>query len=470
MRHYEAMGNRLTRRKFLLASAAGTASVAGGVGCSDDDSTSTGAAPTTSAGPTTAKSLADIDHIVILMQENRSFDHYFGTRPGVTGFDDPAAMRRPDGRPIFYQDSDAHPDGYVLPFPLRPSETSDGCAIDPPHTWIPQHIYYDEGRMGGFARLGGITLGYYTRPDIEYYWALADAFTLCDHSFCSVIGSTTPNRLYTWTASIDPEGRQGGPVIENLTGPFGWETYPERLEKAGVSWRVYHEADDFDDNPLKWFAAYQGLPEAHPLHDAAIRNRDAGAFAADVASGDLPQVSWIVAPGALSEHPSLGAPFAGIDFTARHLAVLMNNPKVWARTVFVLTYDENGGWFDHVAPPVAPKGTPGESVDGYPIGMGFRVPTIVASPYARGGKVANTVFDHTSLLRLLESRFGVEIPNISAWRRETAGDLSTVLDFSAPDLSVPTLPDTSDGQARLEACRALPQVGPPPVQAMPQVS
>lgn len=472
MRHYGAMGDELTRRKFLLASAAGTASVAGAAACSDGDGEESAATsrPGSSTGPRVAKSLRDIDHVVILIQENRSFDHYFGTRPGVTGFGDPDAMKRADGRSVFHQDSEAHPDGYVLPFPLRPTETSDGCGIDPPHTWIPQHIYYDEGRMGGFARLGGIPMGYYTKADLGYYWALADAFTLCDHSFCSVIGSTTPNRLYAWSASIDPDGKQGGPVIENLTGPFRWETYPERLERAGVSWRVYHEADDFDDNPLKWFAAYQGLAEAHPLHDGAMRNRDAGAFAADVASGDLPQVSWIVAPAALSEHPSLGAPFLGIDFTARHLGALMANPEVWAKTVFVLTYDENGGWFDHVAPPVAPPGTPGEYVDGHPIGMGFRVPTLVASPYSRGGRVDGTVFDHTSVLRLLETRFGVEVPNISAWRREAAGDLSTVLDFARPDLSVPELPDTSDGQARLAACRALPKVGPPPTQSMPTVA
>jgi len=470
MGHYEAMGNELTRRKFLLASAAGTAAVTAAAGCSDDDPANGANSSTSTVDKAAARSLRDIEHVVILIQENRSFDHYFGTRPGVTGFGDTAALTRADGRSVFYQDSEAHPDGYVLPFPLRPTETSDGCSIDPPHTWIPQHIYYDQGKMGGFARLGAINLGYYTRDDLEYYWSLADAFTLCDHYFCSVIGSTTPNRLYAWTASIDPDGQGGGPVYENLTGPFHWETYPERLQRAGVSWRVYHEADDFDDNSLKFFAAYQGLAETDPLHDAAMRNRDAGAFAADVAAGDLPQVTWIVAPAALSEHPGLGSPFPGIDYSARHLAALMANPDVWAKTVFVLTYDENGGWFDHVAPPVAPPGTPGEYVNGYPIGMGFRVPTIVASPYSRGGRVVDTVFDHTSVLRLLETRFGVEIPNISAWRRETAGDLADLLDFSKPDLSVPKLPDTSDGPARQAACAALPKVGPPATQAMPMVS
>jgi len=433
-----------------------------------DDATSTGSPTTTAARrPTAARSLADVDHVVILIQENRSFDHYFGLRAGVRGFGDPEMQRRADGRTILHQATSAHPDGYVLPFPLRPTETSDGCDVDPEHGWIPQHAYWDDGRLGGFASFGTTNLGYYTPDDLPYYTALADEFTLCDHSFCSVIGPTTPNRLYAWTATIDPDGRSGGPVIDNFEGPFRWETYPERLERAGVSWRVYHEQDDFDDNPLKWFAAYQGLETTDPLHHNAILDRDADAFFRDVASGDLPQVSWIVATAANSEHPGLGAPFTGIDFAARTLAALMADPDVWARTVFVLTYDENGGWFDHVPPPIAPPGTPGEYAGTTPIGLGFRVPTIVASPFTRGGRVDSTVFDHTSVLRLLETRFGVEVPNLSAWRRETCGDLADVLDFSDPDVTVPELPDTSDLPARSEACRALPKAGPPVVQSLP---
>ena len=458
-----------TRREFLAASTVGAVTAAGLGGCADDESGAASKRTTTTGKPTAtaAHSLSEVEHIVILIQENRSFDHYFGTRAGVRGFGDPDVPLRPDGRPVFYQDSADHPDGYVLPYPLRPTEGSDGCDVDPEHGWFPQHSYWDDGRLGGFAHFGTTNLGYYTPEDLPYYTALADAFTLCDQSFCSVIGPTTPNRLYAWSATIDPTGAQGGPAIDNFTGPFRWETYPERLQRAGVSWRVYHEADDFDDNPLKWFASYQNLPETDPLHDGAIRNRDADAFFRDVEAGELPQVTWIVATAANSEHPGQGAPFVGVDFTARTLAALTANEDLWAKTVFILTYDENGGWFDHVAPPVAPPGTPGEYAGTTPVGLGFRVPTIIASPFTRGGRVSSTVFDHTSMLRLLETRFGVEIPNLSDWRRETCGDLADVLDFTDPDVSVPDLPDTSDGAERLATCRALPTLGPPAKQQLP---
>ncbi len=403
-------------------------------------------------------SLNDVDHVVILIQENRSFDHYFGMRDGVRGFRDTEVLKRPDGRPIWFQDTDKHPGGIIHPFHLDPKNTNAACGADPPHGWFDQHNYWDAGRLGGFARLGTQNMGYFLPEDIAYHTALADNFTLCDHSFCSVIGPTTPNRLYAWTASIDAEGVAGGPAIENFTGPFRWETYPERLQKAGVSWRVYHEEDDFDDNSLKYFANFQNLAATDPLYDAAIRNRPSDAFATDVAAGNLPQVSWIVAPTAESEHPGPGAPWPGIAFVARQLGALMNNPKVWAKTVFILTYDENGGWFDHVPPPVAPPGTPGEFAGDTPIGLGFRVPTIVASPWSRGGQLSSTVFDLTSTLRLLETRFGVEIPNLSTWRRETCGDLSELLDFSSTDLTIPQLPEVDDAQEQAEACRSLPEL------------
>ncbi len=450
--------SHLTRRELLAASM----STVGLAACAKD--------ATTSPGPTapTPGSLNDIEHVVILLQENRSFDHYFGTRKGVRGFSDPDVLKRPDGRPIWYQDSSHHPDGYLLPFRMQ-ANSSAACFGDPDHGWIAQHVYWADGKLSGFGVLAAKNMGYFTAEDLPYYHALADAFTLCDHSFCSVIGPTTPNRLYAWSATINPESNLGGPVIDNFEGPFKWETYPERLQKAGISWRVYHEEDDFDDNTLKYFAKFQNLATTDPLYDAAIRNRDADAFIKDVESSNLPQVSWLVAPTALSEHPSAGAPFAGIDYTARALGALMAKPELWAKTLFILTYDENGGYFDHVPPPVAPPGTPGEFAANTSIGLGFRVPTIVASPWSRGGKVNSTVFDHTSVLRLLETRFGVEVPNLSAWRRKTCGDLSTVLDFSAPDRSIPALPDTSNGKQLTEACTKMPAFEVPRTQALPQV-
>jgi phospholipase C len=310
-------------------------------------------------------------------------------------------------------------------------------------------------------------MGYFRRADVPYYRQLADEFTLCDQYFCSVLGPTTPNRLYSMSATIDPDSTGGGPVIQNLTGPFTWTTYPERLQAAGISWRVYHEVDDYDDNPLKFFANFQNLATTDPLYDAAILNRSADAFMQDAAAGNLPQVSWIVAPTAKSEHPSF-PPAVGEDLSATILAALMGNAALWAKTVFILSYDENGGFFDHVAPPSAPAGTAGEFVADQPIGLGFRVPTTVVSPWSRGGKVCSDVFDHTSTLLFLEQRFGVEVPNISDWRRATCGDLTSTLDFTSFDPSVPALPDTAGRAAAvLAACSTLPPAAPPDPQVPP---
>jgi phospholipase C len=445
-----------TRRDFL-AGAAAAGAAAWLAGCSDSGTGSTAATsspstPTTVAAPTTLTpttvlptsttvaggSINDVEHVVILFQENRSFDHYFGARRGVTGFADTIA-------------------GPMQPFHFETATTAAACSSDPDHSWEGQHAAWNGGANDGFStRMGPMSMGYFTRADLPYYWALADEFTLCDHSFSSVLGPTTPNRLYSMSATIDPRGAGGGPVTSNLNGPFTWTTYPERLQAAGVSWRVYHEVDDYDDNPLKFFASFQNLVDNDPLFDAAMRNRSADAFVTDVAKGDIPQVSWIVAPAAKSEHPSW-APAVGEDLTATILAALMANPEVWKKTVFILSYDENGGFFDHVPPPVPPKGTADEFVGGEPIGLGFRVPTLVVSPWSRGGAVCADVFDHTSTLRFLEQRFGVEVPNLSAWRRSTCGDLTSTLDFAAFDPSVPTLPSTKERmQQVLDGCATLP--------------
>jgi phospholipase C len=360
--------------------------------------------------------------------------------------------------------------GELTPYWLDTATTSGACGPDPDHTWGGQHAAWNGGTNDGFAaRMGPSALGYFTRADVPYYWSLADEFTLCDQYFCSVLGPTTPNRLYSMSATIDPAATGGGPVIENLTGPFTWTTYPERLQAAGISWRVYHEADDYDDNPLKFFAQFQNLATTDPLYDAAILNRSADAFMKDAAAGNLPQVSWIVAPMAKSEHPSF-PPAVGEDLTASVLGALMGNAELWKKTVFILSYDENGGYYDHVPPPVAPKGTAGEYVGEEPIGLGFRVPTTVVSPWSRGGKVRSEVFDHTSTLLFLEQRFGVEVPNITDWRRSTCGDLTAALDFTSFDPSVPSLPATAEhAAAALQGCATLPAASPPATPVPPTV-
>jgi phospholipase C len=163
-----------------------------------------------------------------------------------------------------------------------------------------------------------------------------------------------------------------------------------------------------------------------PLWQRGIRKRPAGWFEADARAGRLPQVSWLVAPTAQTEHPDY-FPAAGAEYIAGKLDAIAANEDLWRKTLFILTYDENDGMFDHVPPPVPPAGTTNEFVGGLPIGLGFRVPAIVVSPWSVGGYVCSDVLDHTSLIRLIEARFGVTEPNITAWRRATCGDFTTAL-------------------------------------------
>jgi phospholipase C len=257
-----------------------------------------------------------------------------------------------------------------------------------------------------------------------------------------VFGPTHPNRYFLMTATNDPDGLHGGPAIDNSGKAYSWETYPERLEKAGVTWRVYHDFDDYECNVLKFFTQYQQAPRTSNLRHNALANRPFYQLLADLRSGDIPQVTWIVPPSDVSEHPDY-LPAAGENHTGQVLAALWSNPTLWAKTAVIINYDENDGLFDHVAPPTPPPGTPGEYVHGLPVGLGFRVPCLVISPFSRGGYVCGDTFDHTSTLRLLETRFGVEVPNLSAWRRQTTGDLTTAFGFgSAPRFDVPAMPET----------------------------
>jgi phospholipase C len=388
--------------------------------------------------------LDDIKHIVILMQENRSFDHYFGTFPGVRGFRDPTALTLPDGNSVFYQPDPSHADGYLLPFHYDTLTTSAQATPGTDHTWPTQHQAWNGGRMDGWiAAKGPFTMGYFDEEDIPFHRALARAFTLCDNYHCSVFGPTNPNRLYMWTGMIDPDGTAGGPIIDNTPAfdnvILSWTTYPERLERAGISWQVYQEKDNYDDNALAWFTQFANSPTSSRLWQRGMAKQPAGTFENDARKDRLPQVSWIVAPTAKSEHPDY-FPAAGAEYIAQKLDAIASNPDVWAKTLFILTYDENDGMFDHVVPPTPPAGTTGEFVtltspggtpgDGLPIGLGFRVPTTLVSPWTVGGRVCSDVLDHTSLIRLLERRFGVTEPNISAWRRQTCGDLTAALRLS----------------------------------------
>ena len=200
----------------------------------------------------------------------------------------------------------------------------------------------------------------------------------------------------------------------------------------------------------------------------------------DIKAGTLPSVSWIIPPLGYDEHPS-SPPALGEWFTSQVLSALVANPEVWSKTVLFHMYDENDGFFDHVPPPVAPSGTPGEYVTvsplpddaggaAGPVGMGFRVPMLVLSPFSRGGHVVSDVFDHTSQLRFLEERFGVTAPNISSWRRHTAGDLTSTLHPRRSDATMPTLPSTSKDQMAnvlAEGCTSTSVLEAAPASAMP---
>jgi phospholipase C len=311
-------------------------------------------------------------------------------------------------------------------------------------------------------------MGYYERSDLEFHYALADAFTICDRYYCSVLGPTDPNRLYTMSASLGPSGAQGGPILTTSStridryATLSWPTMPEQLSAAGVSWKVYGAlTGDFGDNVLPYFKQYWKNPA---LRANALGPRFPSDFQNDCAQGTLPQVSWVLAGLLQSEHPPAPVEW-GQHAAATVLEALTSNPALWAKTALFITFDENGGFFDHVPPPVAPPGTAGEyltvsplpsDAEGVagPIGLGFRVPMLIASPFARGGFVSSDVFDHTSTLRFLETRFGAEVPNLSAWRRSVTGDLTSAFNFATVDDSVPTLPAARLLDPRILTCVA----------------
>ena len=396
--------------------------------------------------------ITDIDHIVILIQENRSFDHYFGTYPDVRGFQDPHAIPGVFQQ-HFAKNTTVPPLGTVMPYHLNTSSTGAGeCTPDPGHSWGTQHQAWDGGSMDmwGPAHSGDADwsfMGYYTRSDLPYYYAVADAFTLCDDYHCSVLASTTSNRLYSVSAWLDPHGVAGGPVQSTIswTGPssakLSWTTYPERLTAQGISWLAYSSPDaDSEENPLVDFKQfYPGNPGYQTSYTDAVFGHTFQDFLIDAAAGNLPQVSWVLTSIVDDEHPS-GAPQEGEFALQQVIEALTANPLTWPKTALFWTYDENGGFFDHRAPITAPPGTDGEYVGSDVIGLGFRVPLLIVSPFSKGGFVARDTFDHTSLLRFVETRFGVEIPNLTPWRRSVVGDLTSAFNFIAPDFSPPSLP------------------------------
>ncbi|HEY0480692.1 MAG TPA: phospholipase C, phosphocholine-specific [Kofleriaceae bacterium] len=462
------------------------------------------------------RTIRDVEHVVILMQENRSFDHYFGTLNGVRGFGDRFPIPVPDapaiaGKTVWFQSGGGTASGVVAPFRLDTREQFAVMRVTgTPHTWPNAQAAWDDGRLHQWPLFKtDRSMGYFTRDDIPFQFAMAEAFTLCDAYHCSFHGGTNPNRLFQWSGTNDPRGTGNGPAMtndfDNLDhdpgGGYTWVTYAERLQEAGIRWQVYQNmADNFTDNPMAGFRRYRdavsGLPGSlAALRDRGLSTRDLDLLADDVMHDRLPAVSWIVATEDGSEHPDPSSPAQGAAYTARVLEALTANPAVWSKTVLFVNFDENDGFFDHVPPPAPPSivstgptgiaggstvDTAGEyhevlppGIDvtrclplGKPYGLGPRVPMYVISPWSKGGWVSSEVFDHTSVLRFLERRFGVAEPNISAWRRAVCGDLTSAFDFSDPD-SRRFLDELPDPTPLAAAARALPGTTTPATPSLP---
>ncbi|TCO64508.1 phosphocholine-specific phospholipase C [Actinocrispum wychmicini] len=431
------------------------------------------------AEPARPGGLDAIKHVVILMQENRSFDNYFGTLRGVRGFGDPSALRG-----VFQQNG-------VWPFSARnaaeaahrpDSDIQYLGSLD--HSWETGQQAWANGWMNSWVPAKtSSTMAYYDRQDIPFQYELAETFTLCDAYHCSVFGPTNPNRLYLWTGNVGFEPGTtrrvvGNDAYDEDTHPgYDWTTYAERLEAAGVSWKTYQEWDNYQDNGLEFFQSfkavmrkalvpaggqrslttfYSQLAEATPdvrrqmladlakgvqsltraersLYERGLARVEPGklaaSFRADVAAGRLPKVSYLVPSSVDSEHPSASSPAASAKIMYDVLDAIASHPDVWAKTVLIVTFDEFDGYFDHVPPPVPPPSRTEDHFDGKPIGLGFRVPTTIVSPWSVGGFVSSETFDHTSVIQFLERWTGVREPNITDWRRTVTGDLTSTFDF-----------------------------------------
>lgn len=574
-----------TRREFLkkaamLGAGAGLTSIPESI------------AKALSINPAVGSTFMDAEHVVILMQENRSFDHCYGTLQGVRGFNDPRAITLPNKLPVWFQTNEASET--FAPFRLNIKDTNATWMGSLPHSWTDQVDALNKGKMDQWliAKRSGkkayrdmpLTMGHYNREDIPFYYALADAFTVCDQHFCSSLTGTTPNRLYLWTGTLrEKPSTDAYANVRNENLDYDrlahWTTFPERLEEAGVSWKIYQneisvgvgledEQDawlsNFTDNPIEWFEQYhvkyhkayrdsipaqiaklnedkkaleskmstagdhksdqkqldeiirelqtlesdlktyteenfkkltefqrsihakafttnRNDPKYHEL--TSIRYDDAGVsrevsvpagdvlhqFREDVKNNRLPTVSWLVAPENFSDHP--GAPWYGAWYVSEAMDILTSNPEVWKKTIFILTYDENDGYFDHVPPftPVNPMRKHGGKMSSNlerdiefvtlqqdmkrkdaahsrenSIGLGYRVPMVIASPWSRGGNVCSQVFDHTSVLQFLEiftghkSKKPIKETNITNWRRAICGDLvSTFQPYQGEPVKLP---------------------------------
>jgi phospholipase C len=460
--------------------------------------------------------IKDVEHVVILMLENRSFDHYFGTMRGVRGFGDPHPIPLESGKPVWFQ-SDGQTE--IPPYHHDTRTTSAIRVPVTPHSFADAQAAWNQGNFGFWPKYKtAYSMGHYTRYDIPFQFALAEAFTICDAYHCSVTTGTDPNRIFFWSGSnFDPKLRaQGINCTDETSEPdnlrcwiegklpepgyiyagnaLTWPTIPEVLQDAGISWRIYQDPNDNWTGAMHGCLAFESFRSAKPgspIYENGMRHWSLEQLAEHAKAGTLPQVSWVLPPATWSEHPLPSSPLHGAEFTTHVLNAITANPETWSKTVFFITFDENDGRFDHVPPPAVPSfnvdGTlagkstvdlkgmyfddpqakyraPGDTISGNPRpwAMGPRVPMYVVSPWSKGGWVNSQVFDHSSVGQFLEKRFGVTIPAISPWHRAVSGDLTSAFDFIRPnDPVMPTLPAMRDTAAIVKAQEARAKPLPP---------
>ena len=411
---------------------------------------------------------------------------------GVRGFNDISAPLMPDGKSPFFQ---PHPGKeYLLPFHVLLKNTSATCMEAPTMTYNVDIRMWNEGKMNAWntARNPGFGMAHFNREDLPYYYALGDNFLIGDMYFQSTFTPTNPNRfnLFSGSNGLSVDSKHNIPDDTQPTSGVNWTTMAEILEAKNISWKVYQQEDNFNDNGFAWFDQFKSSKPGSPLYDKGlVRSNDlVEEFKNDILNDSLPGVSWIVGPSDLSEHAT-HHPEDGEDLSAR-LIKLFASPEaadVYKKTVFILNYDEGGQFYDHMWTPTAPMSknddentitTKGEVTNneqfgipkGNPIGPGFRVPLFIISPWTRrnGGIVYSEVSDHTSVLKLIEKRFNVSIPTISPWRRAVMSDLTNAFDFKNPDYTMPVFPNTSNDTNQSKAeCDSNPPPKLPTTQIIP---
>ncbi len=312
-----------------------------------------------------------ITNVLIACQENRSFDTYYGYYPNAGSFGIPANYSQPDGQ-----------GGSVTPQHATQPTTSDIT-----HSWAGIHNEWDNGKMDGFVTTNGTNaMYYYDATDLPYYYALANAFTLCGNYFCSLLGPTHPNRLYLWSAT------SGGNTSNSIShGSLSWPTIVDLLDAGNITWKCYNYGLGTTTSTLEVFNTLIFFQKWQ--NDPRIKFTETDYYN-DLQAGTLPQVSFLITEGTVSEHAPQSV-LAGQQQMEKVLNALMQS-SAWTSSALFFTYDEGGGFFDHVAPP---------QVDAY--GLGMRVPTMVISPYAKRGYVSGQLYEHTSVLKYLERRFSL---------------------------------------------------------------